>query len=342
MGVEVTQFDVDVFALAKTAQWLTSYYTTVVPPTDIYILSGNNSTLQFITKADSLVNQRAALLLKDSLTTFFSIEENQDTRLHLVWAPACRKRAQDNKARAWVMEAVQVTPLAGLNHVQSAAFLKQVARQRAFYNWSTEWNAERESRCTTNKPDHFAYGWSILTPPDGKNNPIWNSVVTTPAKSKGKIPAPLRHTTSTLLCFAVGHGFFSDYSTCFRKDLPNEAHFCPCGTAPWDMLHLIYDCPRFQHIRNQCDYAKIHHSTPPDTFFADSASALTFANFLSEGRVGFKPEEGPIVEYRDGRPSASSTRPRGPVPARTRALAVCSEVMVPPPALDSSAPFDPG
>jgi hypothetical protein len=65
MGVEVMQFDVDVFALAKTAEWLVSYYTTVVPPTDIYILSGNNSALQFITKADSLVNQRAALLFKD-------------------------------------------------------------------------------------------------------------------------------------------------------------------------------------------------------------------------------------------------------------------------------------
>jgi hypothetical protein len=114
MGVEVTQSDVDVFALAKTAEWLASYYTTMVPPTDIYILSGNLSALQFITKADSLVNQRAALLFKDSLTKFFSLEDNQDTRFHLVWAPASRKRAQDNRARAKVMEAVQVAPLAGL------------------------------------------------------------------------------------------------------------------------------------------------------------------------------------------------------------------------------------
>jgi hypothetical protein len=343
IGVEVTQFDVNVFALAKTAEWLASYYTTVVPPTDIYILSGNNSALQFITKANSLVNQRAALLFKDSLTTFFSIEENQDTRFHLVWAPACRKRAQDNKARARVMEAAQVAPLAGLNRVQSAAFLKRVTRQRAYNNWLSEWNVERESRRRTNKPDHFAYSWSIITPPDGKNNPIWCGVITMLAKSKGKIPAPSRHTTSTLLHFAVGHGFFSDYSTRFRKDLPDESHFCPCGTAPRDLMHLIYNCPRFQHIRNQCDFGEINHHTPPDTFFTDPYSALTFANFLSEGRVGFKPEEGPIIEYRDGRPSASSTRPRGPVPGWTHASAARPEVMVPPPALDSSAPpFDPG
>jgi hypothetical protein len=151
MGVEVTQFDVDVFALAKTAEWLASYYTTVVPPTDIYILSGNNTALQFITKADSLVNQQAALLFKDSLTLFFSSKDNQDTSFHLVWAPVSRKRAQDNKARAKVMEAVQVAPLAGLNRVQSAAFLKRVARQRAYNNWLSEWNVERESRHRTNK-----------------------------------------------------------------------------------------------------------------------------------------------------------------------------------------------
>jgi hypothetical protein len=171
----------------------------MVPPTDIYILSGNHSALQFITKADSLVNQRAALLFKDSLTTFFSSEDNRDTRWSLVWAPACRKRVQDNRARALVMEAVQVAPLAGLNRVQSAAFLKQVARQRAYNNWLSEWNAERESRRRANKPDHSTYGWSIITPPDGKNNPIWCGVVTIPAKSKGKIPAPSRHTTSTVM-----------------------------------------------------------------------------------------------------------------------------------------------
>jgi hypothetical protein len=289
MGVEVTQFDVDVFALAKTAEWLVSYYTTVVPPTDIYILSGNHSALQFITKADSLVNQRAALLFKDSLTTFFSLEDNQDTGFHLVWALASRKRVQDNKARAKVMEAVQVAPLAGLNHMQSAAFLKRVARQRAYNNWLSEWNIKREKHQLTNKPDHFAYGWSILSPLDRKNNPIWCRVVTIPTKSKGKIPAPSQHTTSTLLRFPVGHGFFSDYSTRFRKDLPDESHFFPCGTAPRNMMHLIYDCPRFQHIRNQRNYCKINPYTPPDTFFRDPDAALTFANFLSEGCIGFKP-----------------------------------------------------
>jgi hypothetical protein len=108
------------------------------------------------------------------------------------------------------------------------------------------------------------------------------------------------------------------------------------------MMHLIYDCPWFQHIRNQCNYHEINPHTPPDTFFTNPDTALTFAKFLSEGCVAFKPEEGPIVEYRDGRPSASTTRPRGPVPGQTAVPAVHPEVMVPHLNLDSSAPFDPG
>jgi hypothetical protein len=116
----------------------------------------------------------------------------------------------------------------------------------------------------------------------------------------------------------------------------------PCGTAPRTMMHLIYDCPRFQHIRNQRDYHKINHYTSPDTFFTDPDTALIFAKFLSEGRVGFKPEDCPIVEYRDGRPSASSSRPRGPVPDWTAVPAAQSEVMVPHLNLDRSDPFDPG
>jgi hypothetical protein len=342
MGMEVTQFDVDVFALTKMAEWLTSYYTRVVPPTDIYILSGSHSALQFITKANSLVNQQVAILFKNSLTSFFSVEDHRDMRFHLVWAPVCRKRAQDNTARARVLEAILVAPLAGLNCMQSATYLKRVACLRVFTKWSTEWKDECELQCWTNKLDHFAYSWSILEPPDGKNNPVWCGVITIPTKSKGKIRVPSRYTTSTLLHFTVGHGFFSDYSTWFRKDLPDKSHFCPCCTAPRNMLYLIYDCPRFQHIRNQRDFAEIHHSVPLDTYFTDPATALTFVKFLSEGCIGFKPEEGSIIEYHDSRPSASSARPLGPTSGTVRALAANPGVVASHLAYNTSAPFDPG
>jgi hypothetical protein len=203
-----------------------------------------------------------------------------------------------------------VAPLATLNRVQSAAHLKRLARLRAFQRWSGEWDAERILRRRNRKPDHFAYGWSILKPPDGGNHPIWRGLVTLPAKSKGKIPRPSRHTTSTLLRFAVGHGFFADYSARFRKDLPDESHYCPCGTAPRDMLHLIYHCPRFQSIRDRQESDGILTSqTPPDTLFNDPHVTYSFSTFLSEGRVSFKPEEGPVVDYVDGRSYTSTSQP---------------------------------
>jgi hypothetical protein len=180
-----------------------------------------------------------------------------------------------------------------------------MARLKAFREWAGEWEAERILRDRNRKPDHFAYGWSILKPPDGGNNPVWRGLVTLPAKSKGKIPRPSRHTTSTLLRFAVGHGFFSNYSSRFRKDLPPEAHYCPCGNGPRDMMHLMYYCPRYDYIRSKREFAQtMNHHTPPDQFFTEPDSALLFAQFLSEGRVAFKPEEGPSLSTAMASPSS--------------------------------------
>jgi hypothetical protein len=201
-------------------------------------------------------------------------------------------------------------------------YLKRMARLRAYREWAGEWEAERILRDHNRKPDHFAYGWSILKPPDRGNNPVWRRCSHPACQIKGKIPRPSRHTTSTLMRFAVGHGFFADYSSRFRKDLPPESHYCPCGNGPRDMLHLMYYCPRHDHIRAKREFAQMSHHTPPDHFFTEPEYALTFAQFLSEGRVGFKPEEGPIIEYRDGLPLLTSApRPSGSsLPGTARGL----------------------
>jgi hypothetical protein len=308
VGTEMSQFDVDMMALARTAEWIVSYFTSrAAPPSNIYILSNSLASLQAITNTRHLESQQAVLLFHQSLTTLFSSQDFRDTTVHLVWAPVHRDRKQDTRARSRALEACSIAPISGLNCVQSAAYLKRMARLRAFHEWAGEWEAERILRDRNRKLDHFAYGWSILKPPDRSNNPVWRGLVTLPAQSKGKIPRPSRHTTSTLLRFAVGHGFFSNYSSRFRKDLPPEAHYCPCGNGPRDMMHLMYYCPRYDHIRSARHFDQImNHHTPPDQFFTDPDCALLFAQFLSEGRVAFKPEEGPIVEYRNGCPLMTS------------------------------------
>jgi hypothetical protein len=313
VGTEMSQFNVDMMALARTAEWIVSYYTTrAVPPSDIYILSNSLASLQAITNTHHLESQQAMLLFHKSLSFLFSSQDFRDTTVHLVWAPVHRDRKQDTRARSQALEACTIAPISGLNRVQSAAYLKRMARLRAYREWAGEWEAERILRDRNCKPDHFAYGWSILKPPDRGNNPVWRGIVTLPAKSKGKIPRPTCHTTSTLMRFAVGHGFFADYSSRFQKDLPPESHYCPCGNGPRDMLHLMYYCPRHDHIHTKREFAQMSHHTPPDHFFTEPEYTLTFAQFLSEGRVGFKPEEGPIIEYRDGLPLLTSApRPLG-------------------------------
>jgi hypothetical protein len=284
-----------------------------VPPSDIYILSNSLASLQAITNTRHLESQQAMLLFHNSLSTLLSSQDFRDTTVHLVWAPVHRDRKQDTRARSRALEACSVAPISGLNCVQSATYLKRMAHLKAFREWAGEWEAEHILRDRNHKPDHFTYGWSILKPPDGGNNPVWRGLVTLPAKSKGKIPRPSRHTTSTLLRFAVGHGFFSNYSSRFRKDLPPEAHYCPCGNGPRDMMHLMYYCPRYDYIRSKHEFAQtMNHHTPPDQFFTDPDSALLFAQFLEEGQVAFKPEEGPIVKYHDGLPLLTSApRPSG-------------------------------
>jgi hypothetical protein len=301
-------------ALARTAEWIVSYFTArAVLPSDIYILSNSLASLQAITNTCHLESQQAVLLFHKSLSSLFSSQDFWDTTVHLIWAPVHRDRKQDTRARSRALEACSVAPISGLNCVQSAAYLKRMACLEAFRDWAGKWEVECILRDCNCKPDHFAYGWSILKPPDGGNNPVWRGLITLPAKSKGKIPCPSRHTTSTLLCFAVRHGFFSNYSSHFRKDLPPEAHYCPCGNGPRDMMHLMYYCPRYDYIRSKCEFAQImNHHTPPDQFFSEPEYALLFAQFLSEGRVAFKPEEGPIVEYCDGLPLITSApRPSG-------------------------------
>jgi hypothetical protein len=80
-------------------------------------------------------------------------------------------------------------------------------------------------------------------------------------------------------------------------------------------MHLMYYCPRYNYIRSKHEFVDVmNHHTPPDSFFTELDHVLLFAQFLSEGQVAFKPEEGPVVEYRDGphlitsapRPSGSS------------------------------------
>jgi hypothetical protein len=82
-------------------------------------------------------------------------------------------------------------------------------------------------------------------------------------------------------------------------------------------MHLMYYCPRYDYTRSKHKFAdRLSHHTPPDHFFTELELVLLFAQFLSEGQVAFKPEEGPVVEYRDGLPLITSA----PIPSGSSLL----------------------
>jgi hypothetical protein len=155
----MSQFDIDMMALACTAEWIVSYFTTrAVLPSDIYILSNSLTSLQAITNTCHLESQQAVLLFHKSLSLLFSLQDFRDTTVHLVWAPVHWDRKQDTRARSRALEVCSVAPISGLNCVQLAAYLKRMARLKAFREWAGEWEVERILRDHNRKLDHFTYG----------------------------------------------------------------------------------------------------------------------------------------------------------------------------------------
>ena len=72
LGTEVTQYDVDLYALALGAQFLSDFYADREPPTHVYLLSRSQAALSTITNTRNLVNQQSVLLFHTALTAFCS------------------------------------------------------------------------------------------------------------------------------------------------------------------------------------------------------------------------------------------------------------------------------
>ena len=89
LGTEVTQYEVDLYALALGAQFLTDFYADREPPSHVYLLSRSSAALTAITNTRNLVNQWSVLLFHTALTAFCS--RHRDTGITLVWSPVVRE-----------------------------------------------------------------------------------------------------------------------------------------------------------------------------------------------------------------------------------------------------------
>ena len=205
LGTEVTQYDVDLYALALGVQFLSDFYADQEPPAHAYILSRSQAALTAITKTQNLVNQQSVLLFHTALTAFCS--RHRDTGITLVWSPVVRERVQDSMVRFKALQACKLTPCTSLNRVQSAAHQKRLMWKRAYAKWAAEWLQDQRSGKHTHS---HSYQFALPFPPDGKSHPLWLAARKT-LWPDGDFP-PTRHTTTTALRFAMGHAFTSYYA----------------------------------------------------------------------------------------------------------------------------------
>jgi len=293
LGTEVTQYDVDLFAIAKAAEWLSVEYSHAPAPRSVYIISGNDSALRHITNTRSHDNQTELLTWHRALTTFFS--SHRDTSITLIWSPVCRSRPQDSGARRAALQACTRAPLSSLNRVQSASYVKQKARQRAYHQWSKQWQLDRAKNKFHDSP---AYDYALTHPPDGRNNPLFNRAIP-PKKPAQDYVTITRRTSCIAMQLAVQHSFTAEYTRRHRPDLPPEAQDCPCGFPDRSIPHLLYDCVRFEHKRRYPRFLRRHLSTvPPDELFGLHAYDLLL--YIQESGAASRPEVGPTGPFDPG------------------------------------------
>jgi hypothetical protein len=86
-GGNLTQFDADAYALARTAEEIAHTYTDEVPPPDnIFIISNLASALQAVKNPRSVKAHSSALRFHRALTTFTLCHSH--VAFYLVWSPA--------------------------------------------------------------------------------------------------------------------------------------------------------------------------------------------------------------------------------------------------------------
>jgi hypothetical protein len=123
----LTQFDADAYALARTAEEITHTYTNEVPPPDnIFIFSTSASALQAVKNPCSVKAHSSALRFHCALTTFTL--RYSHIAFYLVWSPADGDLEGFWMASTWATTACLHDPPNRLDRVQSAAFQKDRAR----------------------------------------------------------------------------------------------------------------------------------------------------------------------------------------------------------------------
>jgi hypothetical protein len=302
IGDRLTQFDADVFAIAKTAEALACYYTEGVPtPDNIFILSPSSSALMAVKNPRSTSSQSASLMFHQALTTLTL--HHRATRFYLVWTPVDADLEGQRVVRVIAAEACLQDPPEGLHKVQSAAYQKARARERAFNKWEQDYHFDRarnalQLRATGLPLDGAAFTHAITSPPSGGNHLLWKAAVAVETDKHGRKtrrPKYPRRVTSTALQLAVDHAFTGSYAARFRPSDPPETLLCPCGAPLRTPQHLTLECRRFFQQRLDSGIYSFHRTLRYPQLYATVKDAHRLLAFLQSSRAAFRPETGPPI-----------------------------------------------
>jgi hypothetical protein len=303
IGSELTQFDADAFAIARSAETLANIFTVEAsPPVNFFLLSNNASALQAVKNLRSIKAHGAAIRFHRALT-LLTLRHSQ-VSIFLVWAPSDDTLLGHTLACDAALAASWNSPPDGMDRIQSAAFQKDHARKKAFTNWEHEFGLERclaqfRLRWTGESGEGHIFREGIITePPSVGHHPLWaaaTEVEKDENRKKTRIPKYSRRTTSAALQLAVDHAFTGSYTKHFRPADPIETTTCPCGACIRSPSHLIQECPQ---LLQHCINAGIHthnHTLTLEKLHSSTKYVHQLLTFISEGKVAFHPPDFDII-----------------------------------------------
>jgi hypothetical protein len=303
IGSELTQFDADAFAIARSAETLANIYAVEAsPPANFFLLSNNASALQAVKNPRSIKAHGAAIRFHRALT-LLSLCHSQIS-IFLVWAPSDDTLPGLTMAKESALAASWGLPPDGMDRIQSAAFQKDRARKKAFANWEHEFGLERclaqfKLRWTGDSGEGHVFREQIITePPSVGHHPLWSAATETKKDENGKktkIPKYSQRTTSAALQLAVDHAFTGTYARRFRPADPPETTTCPCGAYTRSPSHLILECPRLLQHRINAGIHTHHRTLTLKKLHSSITHVHKLLTFITEGKVAFRPPEFPTV-----------------------------------------------
>ncbi|KAH9011441.1 hypothetical protein EDB83DRAFT_2322215 [Lactarius deliciosus] len=237
------------------------------PPRHHLVLCSDASALLTVKNIRNKTAQSSALLFHFSLTTLCTIHRN--TSIVLVWTPTDHELEGQTVARHKATEACRCDPPGGVERVQSAAYQKDCARQKAFQEWAAVWEKRQGEIRAGQRAASFADKITLTKPPDGNNHPLWSAAT-------------------------EYHAFTGSYATRFRPADPPESLRCPCGEPLRSSSHALYQCQRYYFERHAYGVVRYGHTIPYNKLLSShKKNALRFLTFLQETRALSRPETGP-------------------------------------------------